>query len=119
MAAGKYNIEIEQGADWTLRVVLYGATGSLRDLTGCTARMQIREVYEDKKVHLDLKSITSGGIVIEPLIGRIELSATAAQTAKLSITRCVYDLELVNPNGTVERVIMGKVTISREVTRSS
>jgi hypothetical protein len=49
--------------------------------------------------------------------GVIAITVTAAQTAAMAWKHGVYDLELVSPNGTVERLLKGDVVVDFEVTR--
>ncbi|HAQ86506.1 MAG TPA: hypothetical protein DCR78_08700, partial [Pseudomonas sp.] len=48
--------------------------------------------------------------------GTITRTITVAQTAALTWTEAVYDLEVQYPDGTVQRYLQGAVTVSREVT---
>jgi hypothetical protein len=45
------------------------------------------------------------------------LQQTAAQTANLTAGSYVYDLELVKPDTTVDRLLYGTLTVTPEVTR--
>jgi hypothetical protein len=114
---GKLDLLIEQGATFTKSLTLVQSNGSPRDLTGYTARMQIRTALTGPVV-LEL-STENGGIIIEELAGKIHLEITAGQTAALTIRSGVYDLEMVAPGATptVTRLLSGKVTVSPEVTR--
>jgi hypothetical protein len=114
MPATTWRIIIEQGATWRFRLTIAG-----RDLTGCTARMQIREVYASPTPLLDLTSDPAAGITIDGPAGTITVEISAAQTAALAGVHRggVYDLELESPDGTVERLLKGDVLIDPEVTR--
>ena len=46
MAAGLYDITIEQGATFQMNLTWKDSTGSPVNITGYTARMQVRENYE-------------------------------------------------------------------------
>ncbi|MFI6819280.1 hypothetical protein ACIBG7_43315 [Nonomuraea sp. NPDC050328] len=113
MPATPYNIAIEQGATYRTTLTLTG-----RDLTGCTARMQVRESVASPAVLLELTSSPAAGITITPgPPGVIDIVITAAQTAAMTWWVGFYDLELVWPNGDVERLLKGAVTVDPEVTR--
>jgi len=112
MPAGKYDIEIEQGATYGLVVTVENPDGTPVDLTGMTARMQVRDVSEQVLVELTTEN---GRISLGGASGKITLSIDAATTADLD-RGGVYDLELVN-GAEVTRVIMGKASLSKEVTR--
>lgn len=121
MTAGRYNITIEQGATFSLPItvsdIISGST-VLRDLTGYTARMKVKENVDDTTSLIDLTT-ENGRITIAANqvtdTGELSLLLSAALTASLDFDRAVYDLELVN-GSVVERLLQGKVTFKKEVT---
>lgn len=116
MAAGSYDITIEQGATFSLVLTWKDENGALINLTGFSARMQIRENVESEDVIASLA--TSGsGIVLGGALGTITITIDAAITATIRQTFAVYDLELQSASGVVTRLVQGAVTISPEVTR--
>lgn len=115
MRAGTYNITIDQGTDWSLVLTLTNSDGTLVNLSGYTARMQIRRDYDSATVVMDLTT-QNGRIVLGGAAGTITMSLTAALTS--TITRNgVYDIELVSAGGQVSRPLRGDVILRREVTR--
>ncbi|UCP00107.1 hypothetical protein LF844_09925 [Metapseudomonas lalkuanensis] len=82
------------------------------DLTGCSARMQIRDKPGGA---LLLELSTGAGLTLEPA-GTLRREISAAQTGALSFTAAVYDLELTFADGTVQRWAEGPVTLSPQVT---
>lgn len=115
MAAGIYDITVEQGATFTLSATWKDSTGALVNLTGYSARMQIRETYESEEVILSFTS-TGGSIALGGALGTIVVTGSATDTAKIPMTPAVYDLELES-GGVVTRLLQGKATITQEVTR--
>jgi hypothetical protein len=115
MAAGIYDITVEQGATFRLEATWKDSTGALVNLTGYSARMQIRETYESEDIILAFTS-TGGSIVLGGALGTIVVTGTATDTAKVPMTPAVYDLELENA-GVVTRLLQGRATITQEVTR--
>jgi hypothetical protein len=89
--AGIYNITMDQGAQWTLTVDYDNNNGTPFNLTGYTARMQVRPKFGADTAVLTLSSVT-GGIVITPLTGTLALTATTAQTGAIDGGFYVYDL---------------------------
>lgn len=83
------------------------------DLTGATARMQIRAGLGSALL-LELNTENGGLAIIGP--GTLVRTLSAAQTAALTWTDGVYDLEVEYADGTVQRYLQGAVTVSREVT---
>ena len=118
--AAIYDIAIDQGATFPLSVSVksVAADGAKTpvDLTGYTARMQIRRMVDDEDV---LASLTTenGRISIDEENGKVTLNIPDATTAGFTFTRAVYDLEIVAPGGTVQRILRGAVRVSPEVTR--
>lgn len=87
------------------------------DLTGCTARMQVRAKVNASEVLLTLTT-ENGGIALGGTAGTIELLIDADDTAALTWAAGVYDLEIVYPGGQVRRLMYGSVSVSPEVTRA-
>lgn len=116
MAAATYNFQIEQGATLLKPVAWKDSTGAAVNLTGYTARMQVRQSASAEEVLLEL-STENSKISLTPLTGTITLIFSAATTAAIDWKRGKYDLELISPDGTVTRLIEGEITVSREITR--
>lgn len=114
MPATKLNLPVEQGANFIKSFTLKDSKRRPINLTGYTARMQVRPSVASEQVIVEL-STANGKIVITPLIGLVKLQLTAAETQVLSSG--VYDLELVDASGFVIRLLEGKFTVSPEVTR--
>lgn len=85
------------------------------DLTGFTALMHIRQSISSVTPLLIL-STSNGRIIFNPVLFTITLMITAADTAALTFTSGVFDLELMS--GTeVTRLVEGNVIVTDEVTR--
>lgn len=83
------------------------------DLTGATARMQIRAGVGGALL-LELTTENGGLAITGP--GTLTRTLSATETAALTWTDGVYDLEVEYADGTVQRYLQGAVTVSREVT---
>lgn len=83
------------------------------DLAGASARMNIRDLSGTLLLAL---STVSGGLVIDGA-GRLLIELSATQTASITWTQGLYDLELVMPDGSVDRWVQGPVSVSQEQTR--
>lgn len=114
--ADTYDISIKQGATFRLAVT-YKIDGVPVDMTGFSARMQLRPAYDSKLLVTNLTSAVSGGLTIDDEDGRVNILIPAEKTANITTLEGVYDLEVVNPSGEVIRLLSGKFTLSREVTR--
>jgi hypothetical protein len=115
MAAGTYDFTIEQGVSIRQPLIWKDSAGDRVNLTGYSARMQIRSSY-DTAVLLEL-STALGTIIITPASGTITLVLSNVTTAAIDWRKARYDLELTAPNGTVTRLLEGYIYVSREITR--
>jgi len=115
MAATTYDLLIEQGASFS-QVVTYKEAGVAINLTGYTARMQVRSTLESASTIVELTTANSR-ITLGGAAGTITLTISATDTAALPAGRGVYDLELVSGSGIATRLLQGVCTISRNVTR--
>jgi hypothetical protein len=121
MIAGIYNILCEQGTTFSrtfeiqypdpLDPSVYYAY----DLSGHTARMQVRRTIESSAVLIELTT-ENDGIEIDEENGIITVLMTDTQTSALTSSG-VYDLEIRDDSGNVSRVVQGTFTLSLEVTR--
>ena len=116
MSAGRYNFEIEEGATFTRTITYTDNEDTAIDLAGSTVRMQIRDNYAAADAVISL-STPNTGITLSNETGKFTITMTATQTESLGIKQGVYDIEVEYSNGTVERILEGRVKISRQVTQ--
>jgi hypothetical protein len=126
MAAGKYSFIIEQGATTNLNIQWTDSSGSAVDLTGYSARMQIRPGIEASDVYISLSSSLSpdgtglnlsGSNGVTPVeSGSIGLYISAYSSSLLNFSEAYYDLEMVSGRE-VTRLLEGRVKLSKNVTR--
>jgi hypothetical protein len=114
--ADSYNIQIDQGATYTLALSYKDSAGVPINLTGYTAAMQLRKTVNSATATLSLSS-PSSGIVITGATGLINITITATQSRDLVADIYVYDLEITSGSGVVTRLIEGSAVVSAEVTR--
>lgn len=117
MALGnRFDITINQGATFELTVTWKDSAGTAINLTGYSARMQVRETYSSAST---VVSLTNGsGITLGGAAGTIAILISATTTAALTAPFSgVYDLELVSAGGVVTRLLQGAATVTPEVTR--
>jgi hypothetical protein len=125
--AGRHDIEHNQGATFRRTLVwrqpasdedLPETPGDPVDLTGWSARMQLRVEVDADDVALELTT-DNGRITLGGPDGDITLRVAAADLERGAIEAGSYryDLELVDPAGDVTRLIEGKFRIRAEVTR--
>lgn len=115
MTAGIYNTTIDQGSVWSVVFVYLDPNDVPINLTGYTARMQLRQNYNSELADLTLTT-ENGGISIVGATGTITVTATDDQTELLEGGFYVYDMELTF-NGTTSRLVQGQLTVAEQVTR--
>jgi len=113
---GRYDITLYQGATFATTLTWKDSSDSVKDLTGYTARMQARHVVDAVSPFINLTT-ENGGITLGGTQGTVSLLMSAAQTSAITHHAGVYDLELMDADGVVCRLLQGNVLINREVTR--
>lgn len=111
---GTHNVVCYQGATFDLNFTVKLA-GTAIDLTGYTARMQVRETADASTVLLSLATGGSG-ITLGGTAGSIATTAAASVTAGIEAGAYVYDMELVS-GSVVTRILQGGFKVLAEVTR--
>lgn len=135
MPAVQRDLYIEQGATFILPFqwchqgpVVDGVVtaGDPYDLTGWTARMEIRKgqheaplataTTENDKIHLGAIP-GDWSATLDPENGWIEIRLSDDDTDELNIRTLKYDLELEDPDGVVYRLLQGSVTVDPNMTQ--
>lgn len=124
--AGQLDLAMEQGANLSFYFVWsyqaeedngYGQPGyAPHDLTGCTARMQIRAGYGTDVL---VEATTDDYIEIQrdDELGRIDIDIPGTITDAVAIRKAKADLEVVWPSGTITRVLDIAITNTLNITR--
>jgi len=115
--AQKANLVIEQGSKYVQFIQVINADGSVKDLTGYSARMEVRPNAASDTVLLSASTDT-GEISINAPGGIVTITIGAAATTLLDWNTGVYDIEVytVDPEE-VLRILEGNIALSHEVTR--
>jgi len=117
MSASKLNLpSIEKGATYRHTLFWKDSANTAINLTGCTAKMQVRDNVEASIIRIEL-STTNNRLTITPLLGKIELYISDEDSTALVGLGGVYDLEVYFANGDTTRLVEGKITFKPEVTR--
>jgi hypothetical protein len=114
--AGIYNIIADQGSTFTRQLTWNDSAGSPVNLTGYTARMDVRTSIDAAGAAVLSLTTTNGRIVLGGSAGTINLSAEATATQAVEAGNYVYDLEVVS-GSTVTRLVQGSFVVRGEVTR--
>jgi hypothetical protein len=117
MPALNADLLIEQGADFRFSfVVKTGRPPQPMDLSGYSAKMQLRSDVRSGTALLDLSS-PNDGISIVAAEGRLDFFVPAALTRGLDFPKAVYDVLLISDSGDVIRLAQGSCKLSPGVTR--
>jgi hypothetical protein len=119
MDAGKYDLKINAGADWTITMWCFDDDENIKDLTLYTALLQIRKSVEGPVIK-ELGTTPKTGITITGAEGKIKIELTNIETTALAVRQGVYDLLLTNTNVSPNlktRLIEGLVDVEPAVTR--
>jgi hypothetical protein len=108
------NLTCKQGATFN-RALTYRLNHVVVNLTGYTARMQVRPDHTSENLILNLS--VGYGLAIDGEHGKITITVTAGTTATIPAGTYVYDLEIQSDNGEVTRLLEGKFIVTPEVTR--
>ncbi len=112
MSAAEYNLVVDQGSDFAVEFTL-SENGSVKNLTGYSARAQMRKVKTSADV-----SATFTCSIPTPTNGVIKIELPNATTKALSAGRYFYDLEIFTASDAiVTRIMQGEVDLTQEVTR--
>ena len=107
------DISIDVASSFSSAILVADVNGLPFNLTGYSARGQIRKSYSS------LTAIDFTTSITDPLSGKVYISLLPAATKKLSAGRYVFDVEIYNISGDVTRIAEGQVTANPAVTRSS
>jgi hypothetical protein len=111
MSAGYQELFLEKGTDFTTSITLDDVNGNAYNLTGFTAKSQVRKSY--------YSSSTTAEFVITinaPTTGVINMSLNSANTSNIAPGRYVYDVVIKDSANTVTRVLEGIVNVTPQVT---
>lgn len=117
-----FDLLIPQGVDWPgYNFPITGADGAPYNVTGCSARGEIRPHPDSDELYFAWSTTPAPGEgLITLTAGVLNLRTLAAETAPWRWLSAAYDVVLFNPDAPVglreSRVVMGAVEISRAVT---
>ena len=113
--AGQKNFEVDQNATFSFVVEYKDENDNVIDLTGASAKMQVRDVKGGSKLAVTLTS-PSGGIVINGSLGKLTVTLTPTQTNKIFYPKSAYDIMVIDSNANKIKLLEGFMTLNRSVT---
>ena len=115
MAQITYDIAAEQGTDYSVTFTYRDSSNALVNLTGATARMQVRRFVESQNPFLTI--LSGSGITLGGAAGTVALAISAASLSAVPSGAYKYDIEIVTSSSVVVKLISGDFLLSAEVTR--
>lgn len=109
------NFEVDQNTTFTFVIEYKDSNGNPINLTGASAKLQVRDTKGGSKLAFTLTS-PSSGITITPLLGKLTVRMTPTQTNKLFYPKSSYDLMITDSNAVKTKLVEGFLTLSRSVT---
>jgi hypothetical protein len=113
MAAGKYDIVIDQGADFALEIALAEDGSPIVLTSNHVATAQLRPTHTSSTLTATFTcTITSGSQ------GKLNMAMGHAVTSNVAAGKYYYDLELQNTSAdSITRIIEGVARVTPNVTR--
>jgi hypothetical protein len=96
------------GDDFSLTLTLKNPDGSITDLTGASAKAQVRTTAADGNIAASFICTISSNVITAHLTG------TSSQSL---VGNYVWDCQITNSSGSVKTPVAGTVTFTQDVTR--
>lgn len=112
MDPAEHNLTIYRDRDFLKIFIVQDSSGTAINLTGYSARAQIRPVKDSSEL------IASFTVVITAAEGKIAISLTDVQTLALDESKAWWDLEVTDPSSLRQNYVEGAVAIKRTVSRA-
>lgn len=109
-----YDFAQDCGAKLSFDVTVKDSTGAVVNLTGYTAKMQLRKTSDSSLVHES--STTNGEIVLTPLTGVVSVSIPGSITKNLTGS-LVYDVKLTHSVNDSFFAVGGTIDFIKTVTQ--
>ena len=115
--AQRKNLRLDQGSDFR-HTFLYREPDGVTaiDLTGFTARAQVRESIWSATPLYEATTETTGLQITDPTNGKVVLTIAGSVSEAWLVDQAVYDIEVVD-SGSPTRIVQGTLFIDREATR--
>jgi hypothetical protein len=122
--AANFDFSVDQGSTKRFNFIWSHNTGTADtpvwtpyDLTGCSAKMQVR-VAHGKPVLVEItNSTTDGSLTLGGAAGTVAVWLSDENTDLLNVKTTHYDIEITFPGGDTQRVLQGKITSSLAITQ--
>jgi hypothetical protein len=122
MAAGKYSFIIEQGSTVDFFIIYTDSNGVPIDLQNYNSKMQIRPFPGSSDIIITLSSSLNldgtGLNMSNSVSGTIGIYIASCTSSQFNFDEASYDLDIISGSNCpyVNRILEGKVKLSKEVT---
>ena len=110
--AAHYDLNITQGNSFFVRLAAVDPNGTAFNLTDWNLRGHAKIKFSDSTALVDLSPTKATPFTD----GLIDINLPSTLTRNLPVTEGVYDIEMYNSTGFVDKIIKGYVRIYPEVT---
>jgi hypothetical protein len=105
------NYTATQGDSFILRILYTDSNKNPIDLTGYTARIEVRD-KPGGKIVCATGSMGDGITISNPTSGYIDVNLTPAKTKKFMVPRSAYQIQVTSTNGTVSTIGNGWLIVN-------
>lgn len=105
-----YDLKLYKGDYFPLKLTLKDNAGVAINLTGYTAKAQIRATFDDPNPY----NFTA---TMNPTAGEVNFELPSSVSATIPAGTYIWDVQVTDPNGNTRTYIAGDVTVHDEVTK--
>lgn len=106
-----------RGDDWSLKLNIT-SSNSAKNITGFTYYWTLKENVDDSDSAAALQ-VTASPSGSAATAGEVVLTASAAVTTQITPQTYNYDVQQVNDTGAVQTLLIGKIKVVKDITRST
>lgn len=107
----KFNLSVDQGADFMRTFTVYDGANIIKNLTGCTISGRLKKSILGSNASAIPFVIT----IIDYVGGKVKMELSHLTTQSLSVGRYVYDVELTNTDTKLYRLVDGTITVNGNI----
>lgn len=111
--AAYVELYMDQGASFENTLTITDdITNAAANLTGYTISSQMRRSYYSANATANITCT-----IVNAATGNVKMSLAAANTANIKAGRYLFDVETIDPNNFVVRILEGIITVTPGITR--
>lgn len=105
-----------RGDDWSLKLNITSSSNPV-DITGYTYYWTLKDNVDDADP--GALQVTANPTGVPATAGEVTLTAAAATTTSITPQTYNYDVQQVNGSGAVQTLLIGKVKVVKDITRTT